>query len=105
MKAMIVQTKRVVFTLVLLAVIGASLAPLHAQQQPPQQPPAAQTEFVPVDQLPPQEQLPAAPLVIAGYSVVWIAMFVYLVSIWRRLQKVDRELTEVARRVAERSRT
>ena len=32
----------------------------------------AQDEFVPVDELPPQEQLPAAPLLIAAYSVAWI---------------------------------
>ena len=31
----------------------------------------AQDEFVPLDELPPQEQLPAAPLLIAAYSVAW----------------------------------
>lgn|SRR5512138_1115710 len=104
MKTMIVQTRRVLLTLALIAITGGSLAPVRAQSSP-QQPPPAQTEFVPVNQLPPEEQLPAAPLVIVGYSVVWMAMFIYLASIWRRLQKVDRELADVARRVAERART
>ena len=39
------------------------------------QPPAttaAQDGFVPVDESKPQEQLPAAPLVIAAYSVAWL---------------------------------
>jgi len=85
------------------ALVAATSARGAAQQAQPQG--QAQTEFVPVSQLPAQEQLPAAPLVIAAYSVVWVVMFVYLASIWRRLQKVDRELADVARRVTERSRT
>ena len=33
----------------------------------------AQGEFVPVNALPPTEQLPAAPLLIAAYAFVWVA--------------------------------
>lgn len=77
--------------------------PIAAAAQP-QQPPPAQSEFVPVEDLAQAEQLPAAPLVIAAYAVAWVAMFVYLWSIWRRLQKVERELADVSRRVTERSR-
>ena len=40
---------------------------------------------MPVDQLPGQEQLPAAPLVAAAYGVAWAAVLIYLFSIWRRL--------------------
>ena len=61
-------------------------ATLHAQQ--PQQ----QEEFVPIDELPPQDQLPAAPLLVAAYSFVVLALFVYLVSVARRLGEVRREL-------------
>jgi CcmD family protein len=100
---MLKMTRRIAFVILLAAVSCVSVAPLAAQTAQPQ--PQAQTEFVPVDQLPPQEQMPAAPLVIAAYAVAWLGMFVYLVSIWRRLQKVDRELNDVARRVTERSRT
>ena len=44
--------------------------------------------------LPQQEQLPAAPLVIAAYAVAWVRVFGYLWTIWRRLGRVERELTE-----------
>ncbi len=97
--------KRIAFGVVVLALLALASSPLRAAQTPSQPKPQAQTEFVPVDQLPAQEALPAAPLVIAAYAVAWVAMFIYLLSIWRRLQKVDRELADVARRVAERSRT
>ena len=43
------------------------------QPQPPQQPHAAGNEFVPISQLPPQDQLPAAPLLISAYVFVWLA--------------------------------
>ncbi len=101
---MLHMTKRVTFVIALAAILLAAPQPLHAAQQPRPQP-QAQTEFVPLDQLPAQEQMPAAPLVIVAYSTVWLAIFIYLASIWRRLQKVDRELADVARRVTERSRT
>jgi hypothetical protein len=31
--------------------------------------------------------------------VAWVAVLIYLWSIWQRLAKVDRELAEVARRI------
>ena len=40
------------------------------------QPPPGQSEFVPVDSLPPSDQLPAAPLLIAAYAFVWLAVMV-----------------------------
>jgi CcmD family protein len=68
-----------------------------AQQQPP---PAAPDGFVPADTVKPQEQLPAAPLVIGAYAVAWIAVFGYLWSIWNRLGRVEHDLAEVSRRQA-----
>jgi CcmD family protein len=50
--------------------------------------------------LPPEEQLPAARLLIAAYGFVWVALMAYVWSIWRRLTRVERELTHVARRAA-----
>ena len=83
----------------MLMLVMPGRAAAQAQSQP-QRPPAAQGEFVPVDQLPAQDQLPAAPLLIIAYAVAWVAMLLYLWSIWRRLQKVDRELADVAAQVA-----
>ena len=65
-------------------------APLAAQQPQPQ--PEQQEEFVPVSQLPPQDQLPAAPLLVIAYAFVWLALFAYLVSVARRLSYVQREV-------------
>jgi CcmD family protein len=77
--------------LVVLVLISSGSA--LAFQQPPSE------GFVPVDQLPAQEQLPAAPLVMAAYAIAWLAVFGYLWSIWRRLGKVEREIADVGRRV------
>lgn len=63
----------------------------------------SQDGFVPVDQLPGQEELPAAPLVAAAYGVAWAAVLLYLVSIWRRLATVERDIAEVARRIETRA--
>lgn len=60
----------------------------------------AQEGFVPVDQLPGQEELPAAPLVAGAYAVAWAAVLIYLFSIWKRLAAVEREMADVARRVS-----
>ena len=75
-----------------------SCAPSVAQQpQPAPQPaPAATDEFVPIDQLPPQDQLPAAPLLIAAYSFVVVALFTYVLSLSRRLGRVQREMDRLA---------
>ena len=77
----------------LLVVILAALAP-PALAQPPQAPDG----FVPADTLKPQEQLPAAPLVIGAYAVAWVAVFGYLWSIWNRLGRVERDIAELSRR-------
>ena len=61
-----------------------------------------QTEFVPVTELPASEQLPAAPLLIAAYLFVWAAMLFYVWSLWQRLGKVERDISEVSQLVAKR---
>jgi CcmD family protein len=88
---------RVLFLVVLLCGTGASMA-ATIQQQPPANP--AQEGFVPVDQVQSQDQIPAAPLVMAAYAVAWVAIFVYVWSIWRRLGKVEQEIADLSRRVA-----
>ena len=91
---------RAVLLWILLAAGPAAHVSLSAQEQPPKRP--AQDEFVPLSELPPQEQLPAAPLLIAAYSVAWIVVAGYLFAIWRRMGRVEQELAEVSRRVQQR---
>jgi CcmD family protein len=66
------------------------------------QPPPGQSEFVPVDSLPAADQLPAAPLLVTAYAFVWLAVMVYLWSIWRRLNKVEDEMRALAQKVPHR---
>ena len=78
-------------------VLTMPLSPLAAQTQPRQQ-----EEFTPIDQLPPQEQLPAAPLLVGAYAFVLLMLFGYLVMVSRRLSAIK---TEVDRLEADVKRT
>jgi CcmD family protein len=88
---------RLLIWIVVLAAVLAG-APLSLGAQEPRRAPA-QDGFLPMDQLPPQEQLPAARLVIAAYAVAWLAIFGYLWTIGQRLGRVEREIAAVSRRV------
>ena len=67
-----------------------------ALAQPPQTP--AREQYVLIDQLPPSEQMPSAPFVVAAYSVVWLVAMFYLWTIWRRIGKVEDDMQALARR-------
>ena len=60
--------------------------------------PAGQGGFVPVDSVPLSDQLPAAPLLITAYAFVWLAVMVYLLTIWRRLNTVEDDMRALARK-------
>lgn len=77
----------------LLALPGVGAVGM-AQTQPPE---AAREEYVPIDELPPEAELPAAPMVIAAYSFVWAAFVVYVISIVRRMQRVEADLRALER--------
>jgi CcmD family protein len=80
--------------LVIAAVsIFLTTAPLIAFQ-----PPDGQGEFVPVTELPAGDRMPAAPLLITAYAFVWVALLIYVWSIWRRLGKVEGEIRAIANR-------
>jgi CcmD family protein len=49
------------------------------------------------------ENLPATPFVFAAYAAVWIALLIYVISLWRRLTRVERELAEVTSRLESKS--
>jgi CcmD family protein len=86
---------RILAAVLLTAVLAAPV--MSAASQPPRT--SADQEYVPVDPSAEQEQLPAAPLVIGAYSVIWVGVVLYLWSIWQRLSRVERELAQVSRRV------
>jgi CcmD family protein len=72
---------------VLTMALAGVAAPAFALQQPERQ-----EEFLPIDQLPPTDQLPAAPLLIGAYSFVVVMLFLYVISVARRLGTVQREI-------------
>jgi cell division protein FtsL len=83
--------KRWCAVLSLVCVWGVASA--AAQQPSPQSSqPSQQNEFIPIDQLPPQEQLTAAPLLIGAYVFVLAVLSLYVFSVARRLTNVQREL-------------
>ncbi len=55
-------------------------------------------EFVPMSEVPPEEQIPAFPLVAAAYGFVWVAVVAYVWSLGRRLQTAEQELDALERR-------
>jgi CcmD family protein len=81
----------VVFTLVLCVpvLVGATSGQ-------PEQPPAGYERVAGN-----QETLPAAPFLVAAYAIIWVVLIVYLWSIWRRLQAVQREVAALKRRLDE----
>ena len=59
-----------------------------------------QSEFVPMTEVPPSEQLPAAPLVIGAYAFVWAALLVYVWMTWRKLSKVEADMHALSAQMA-----
>lgn len=86
------MAKRIWGILVATFCLGTSLAAM----QPPTG--AATDGFVPLDSLPPQEQLPAAPLLITAYVFVWLLLMFYVWSIAKRLGKVEHDIQSLQRR-------
>jgi CcmD family protein len=80
--------RRAAVVVLVLLCLGALLpqSSVHAQQ------PAQQEEFLPADQLPPTEQIPAARLLVAAYAIVLAVLFLYVVTVARRLTAVQREV-------------
>lgn len=77
----------VTLALTMCVMLGGTVA---AGQQPPPKP--AQEEFVPIDQLPAEAELPAAPMVIAAYTFVWAAFVIYIFSLVKRVKRLEADL-------------
>ena len=73
-------------TIAVVFVLTMQVSPLAAQQ------PKQQEEFIPIDQLPPQEQLAAAPLLVGAYAFVLLMLFGYVVMVSRRLSTIRSEV-------------
>jgi len=88
-------SKWVVSVVCVLTLVLAAGAQVWAQ---------AEEEFVPVtgDDIV-TEQLPATPLVFAAYAAVWIGLLVYVLGLWRKLVRVERDLAEVKSALESRS--
>lgn len=80
------------FVLALNVTAGIDATAAQPATPPAAAPPAATDGFVPVTDLPPAEQLPAAPLVLGAYAFIWVAVLVYVVLLWRRLAAVQKDL-------------
>lgn len=72
---------------------------MQAPSPAPAPPAAAQDEFVPISELPAEEQLPAGPLLITAYAVVWIVLAVYLWTLWRRFLRAEQDVKSLANRL------
>ncbi|MGE0865836.1 MAG: CcmD family protein [Vicinamibacterales bacterium] len=79
-------------TFLILAALLAAPVAATALQPPPQ------SEFVPVDDIPQGEQIPAFTMVAAAYGFVWVALLGYVWSLASRLQKVEAELADLESR-------
>jgi len=85
---------------VLVVIAGLSVT-AFAQTQPTPTPAAALEGFVPMSETAPREVLPATPLVFFAYAFVWLALIVYVFSMWRRMGRIEQDLAAVQRRLRE----
>jgi CcmD family protein len=72
-----------------LAIVLLMSLPLAAQ--------GGEGQWTTTSDVPVSEQLPAAPLLVTAYAIVWLVPMFYLWSIWRRLNKVEREVADLER--------
>lgn len=86
--AMMIQRTRFLIGVFLL-VFSLVVSPVVAWAQ---QPGEQVDEFVPISELPPEDQLPAAPLLVSAYACVVLLLGGYVWSVGRRLSGVQQEM-------------
>ena len=79
---------RILFMLAALSAVPSVALSKEAQPKPP-------ADFVPVENAPPGEQIPAMPLLGTAYGFIWVGVFGYVWSLARRLRKVEAEIAEL----------
>ena len=79
---------RILLTLAVL--LTPALAAAQAQPSP--------DEFVPISEIPPEEQIPAINLVAAAYGFVWVAVLGYVWSLGTRIKKAEDEIARLERK-------
>jgi CcmD family protein len=89
---------RMIRVFICVAMLSVSWSTGAAYAQSPQPPQPAQEEFVPLSEIPPEEQIPAFTLVAVAYALVWLVLIGYLWSVSRRLHTVERELASLPRK-------
>lgn len=82
--------KYVFAVLALVTSLGSGAALAAQQPMPPRV-----DEFVPISELPPQDQLPAAPLLVSAYVIVLLTFFVYLISLARRMSAIRKDMAQL----------
>lgn len=60
--------------------------------------PASAQDFVKVDDAA-REQLPATPFIGVAYGFIWVAILLYVLSVARRLGRVQGEIQDLRRRL------
>src|SRR5262245_23623193 len=76
---------------------------LQLQQTPSTQQP--KDGFEPISEVPPEDRMPAAPMVMAAYAFVMLAFFAYLLSLARRLSAVKQEISRLESELKRSGRT
>jgi CcmD family protein len=100
------RTRSFAALVLFLAAIGCGQpATPQAQATLAQAQPEPQEEFVPLNELPPQDQLAAAPLLIAAYSFVVVMLFLYVISVGRRMATVQKEIERLESDIKRSGRT
>jgi CcmD family protein len=78
--------------LLMLACVLALPPAAAAQPQP------SPDEFVPISEVPPEEQIPAMNLLGAAYAFVWVALLGYVWSLGARLSKAEADLARLEKK-------
>jgi CcmD family protein len=72
--------------------LASSVTMANAQPKP------SPDEFVPMAEVPPEEQIPAINLVAAAYGFVWIVVVGYVWSLGKRLHNAESEIAALERK-------